>query len=192
MEKKKKIPKPHYVDNKKFYQAIVEHHEKVRVARENGLPEPRLSNYIGECIWKIALGVSTKPCFMNYSFVNDMISDGVENCINYFNGFNPEKGSNPFAYFTEVIKFAFIRRINKEERNRYITYKNFQETIINSGGNGLLLDHDDNHLLPSQMYDNITEFMDKFEAKEKAKKEKRKKMKEGLQLFYEDEVIENE
>lgn len=188
IEKKKK---PHYVSNKDFYAAIVEHHKKVAEAKEKGLDPPKLSNYIGSCILKIAEGMSNKPNFMNYSFKSDMISDGIENCINYFNGFDPNKGKNPFAYFSEVIRFAFIRRITKEEKNRYIIYKNFQETIINNGASGLLLDGDDNHLLPNQMYDNINEFMEKFETKEKLKKQKRKNLKSGLQTYY-DEGEQNE
>jgi hypothetical protein len=116
-----------------------------------------------------------------------MISDGIENCILYFNDYNPDIGKNPFAYFTQVIYYAFLRRINKEEKNRYTIYKNFQETIVNLGVSNLLTDSDDNHMIPNQIYDNINEFMDKFEKKEKAKKEKRKIAKEGLIQFYEEE-----
>lgn len=182
--------KVHYVDNQKFYQEIVAHKKRVEEARQQGTPEPRLPNYIGECIWKIATKLACKPCFMNYSYRDEMISDGIENCILYFNDYNPAIGKNPFAYFTQVIYYAFLRRINKEEKNRYIIYKNFQETIINNGHAGQLVDGDDNHIVSVNLYDNINEFMDRFEKKERVKKEKRKTAKEGLIQFYEEESNE--
>lgn len=182
----KKTNKVHYVDNKKFYEEIVKYKKSVAEAEAKGLEPPRLSNYIGECIYKIADKLSYKPCFMNYSFRDEMVEDGIENCIMYFKDFDPNKTQNPFAYFTQVIYYAFLRRIAKEERNRYTTYKFFQETIVNSVGGEMLVDSDDNHLLPTQMYDNISEFMDKFEKRENEKKRKRKEMK-GLQRFYEEQ-----
>ena len=118
MSKAKKV---HYVDNQKFYKAIVEYRQKLQDARDAGRDDPRIPDYIGECIWKIAEKLSTKPCFMNYSYRDEMVSDGIENCILYFKDYDPQKGQNPFAYFTQVIYYAFIRRISKEERNRYIT-----------------------------------------------------------------------
>jgi hypothetical protein len=175
-----------YVDNKKFYNAILEHKQKVKEAKEKGLDEPRIPDYIGECIYKIAERLSTKPCFVSYSYRDEMVSDGIENSILYFNDYDPNIGSNPFAYFTQVIYFAFIRRINKEEKNRYTMYKNFYEMISYDRDSSNLVDHDDNHVLPVQLYDNINEFMEKFERKEKQKKEKRKTSKEGLLKFYEE------
>jgi hypothetical protein len=185
----KKTP-VHYVDNKKFYEEIVKHQEKLQEARTAGLEDPRLSNYIGECVYKIAKNLSNKPCFMNYSYKEEMVSDGIENCILYFNDYNPNITKNPFAYFTQVIYFAFLRRINKEEKNRYIIYKNFQETIINNGHAGFLVDGDDNHAVSVNLYDNINDFMERFEKKEAIKKEKRKMAKEGLIQFYEEETDE--
>ena len=178
----------HYVDNQKFYAAIVEHKSKVAAAKAEGKELPRLSNYIGECIHKMATNLATKPCFMNYSYKDEMVSDAIENCILYFEDYDPNYGKNPFAYFTQVIYFAFLRRIKKEEKNRYIIYKNFQETIIHSGSHSLLTDSDDNQLLPTTMYDNINIFMKNFEEKEAIKKEKRRVAKEGLDKFYEEEV----
>lgn len=177
----------HYVDNQKFYEEILEHKKRVALAEAEGREPPKLSNYIGDCIYKIATNLSSKPCFMNYSYRDEMVSDGIENCILYFHDYDPNRGMNPFSYFTQVIYFAFLRRIKKEEKNRYIIYKNFQETIIHSGISGLLTDSDDNHLLPTTMYDNINAFMANFEEKEAIKKEKRKVAKEGLAQFYEDD-----
>ena len=124
-----------------------------------------------------------------------MVSDGIENCILYFKDYNPEIGQNPFAYFTQVIYYAFLRRISKEEKNRYVIYKNFQHNIVHGSAQGecdsfVLFDDNDKNLLPMSMYDNINDFMDRFEKKEEAKKVKRKQMKEGLAKFYEEK--ENE
>jgi hypothetical protein len=52
-----------------------------------------------------------------------MIGDGIENCLMYFDNFNPEKSKNPFAYFTQIIWYAFLRRIDKEKKQTYIKYK---------------------------------------------------------------------
>lgn len=183
MQKKKPV---NYVDNKKFFEEIVAYRKRLHEARAAGLEDPRIPDYIGLCIWKIAEKLSTKPCFMNYSFREEMVSDGIENCILYFKDYDPEIGQNPFAYFTQVIYYAFLRRISKEEKNRYIMYKNFQENIIGQYDTNLLRDGDDNHLLPTQMYDNINDFMTRFEKKEEIKKEKRKQMKQGLANFYEE------
>ena len=184
--KQKKIT-IHYVDNKKFYDEIIKYRAKIEEAKASGEEEPRLPEYIGECIWKIANKLSTMPKFVNYSYRDEMISDGIENCIMYFKDYNPEIGQNPFAYFTQIIYYAFLRRIGKEEKNRYIIYKNYQESIVNQGYTEILVDAEDNRLMPTQMYDNISEFMVKFEKKEEEKKIKRKQSKEGLQKFYEEE-----
>ena len=185
-----KEKKVNYVDNKKFYETIVEHRRRVEESAQKGLESPRLPEYIGECIWKIANKLSNKPCFINYSYRDEMISDGIENCIMYFKDFDPNKTQNPFAYFTQIIYYAFLRRINKEEKNRYIIYKNFQETIINNGHNAYLTDTEDNHIVPTQMYDNINSFMGRFEEKEELKKQKRKEQKLGLTKFYEEDKDE--
>jgi len=186
-----KKTKVHYVDNKKFYEEILAHKQRVQEAREAGKEDPRLPNYIGECIWKIADKLSTKPCFINYSYRDEMISDGIENCLMYFNDYDPKIGQNPFAYFTQIIYYAFLRRISKEEKIRYTMYKNFQHTIIHGAQNAgeyssAAMFDDDAETFTPKMYDNINDFMDRFEKKEAVKKEKRKQVKEGLTRFYEE------
>ena len=170
-----------YVDNKRMYEEIVEYRKKLFDCREKGMPDPKIPEYIGECIYKIANNLSTKPSFVNYSYRDEMISDGILNCFQYFNDYDPEKGKNPFAYFTQVIYYAFIRRINSEEKNRYTIYKNFQETIIGTQDSTLLVDSDDNHLMPTQMYDNISSFMENFERKEKERVLKRKRIRDDTE-----------
>ena len=113
----------HYVNNKEFLYAIVEYKAKVREAEEQGKPKPRLTNYLGSCFLKIATHLSYKPNFVNYMFKDDMVCDGIENCVQYINNFNPEKSSNPFAYFTQIIHYAFLRRIQKEKKQLEIKTK---------------------------------------------------------------------
>ena len=113
----------HYVNNKEFLYAIVQYKAKVREALEAGKPKPRITNYLGSCFLKIATHLSYKPNFVNYMFKDDMVCDGIENCVQYINNFNPEKSSNPFAYFTQIIHYAFLRRIQKEKKQLEIKTK---------------------------------------------------------------------
>ena len=87
----------HYVDNKMFLQAMKDWKEQCKEAEEMGEEIPRITNYIGECFLKIANGLSYKPNFINYTYRQEMISDGIENCLQYIHNFNPEKSNNPFA-----------------------------------------------------------------------------------------------
>ena len=113
----------YYVNNKEFLAAITEYRQKVLAAKESGAPRPRVTNYIGSCFLKIATHLSYKPNFVNYMFREDMICDGIENCVQYIENFNPEKSKNPFAYFTQIIYYAFLRRIQKEKRQLEIKNK---------------------------------------------------------------------
>jgi hypothetical protein len=117
----------HYVNNADFLAAIVVYREQVAHAKEHGLEKPMISNYIGECILKIGTHLSYKPNFINYSYREDMILDGVENCIQYIDNFDPAKSNNPFAYFTQIIYYAFLRRIAKEKKQSYIKGRLIQD-----------------------------------------------------------------
>ena len=118
-----KTKSEHYVNNKEFLNAIVIYRNQCLRAEEAGAPRPRITNYLGECFVKIATHLSYKPNFVNYMFREDMISDGIENCVQYINNFDPAKSSNPFAYFTQIIHYAFLRRIQKEKRQMDIRAK---------------------------------------------------------------------
>ena len=121
--KRKRVVSEHYVNNKEFLEALVVFKAKCLAAKEVGEPRPQISNYIGECFLKIATHLSYKPNFVNYMFREDMICDGIENCVQYIENFNPEKSKNPFAYFTQIIYYAFLRRIQKEKRQLEIKNK---------------------------------------------------------------------
>ena len=128
---KKKV---HYVNNKEFLEAIVVRKQMLREAEESGEAKPQITNYLGECILKIANHLSYRPNFINYTYRDEMISDGIENSLQYIDNFDPEKSKNPFAYFTQIIYFAFIRRITKEKKqqkikDRILKRSNIQDMI---------------------------------------------------------------
>ena len=129
----------HYVNNKEFLYAIVAYKQDIKDAEEAGLPKPVIPRYIGECFLKIATHLSYKPNFVNYMFKDDMVCDGIENCVQYINNFNPEKSTNPFAYFTQIIHYAFLRRIQKEKkqleiRQKIIERSGFDEVFVADEG----------------------------------------------------------
>ena len=135
MSKKKTV---HYVDNKKFLQAMKDWKESCIEAEEAGEEKPPVTNYIGECFLKIANGLSYRPNFINYTYRSEMVSDGIENCLQYIHNFNPDKSNNPFAYFTQIIYYAFIRRIQKEKKQatiktRLIMEGNYDDMTLNEG-----------------------------------------------------------
>ena len=123
-----KTKSEHYVNNKEFLNAIVIYRNQCLRAEEAGDPRPRITNYLGECFVKIATHLSYKPNFVNYMFREDMISDGIENCVQYIHNFDPEKSRNPFAYFTQIIHYAFLRRIQKEKKQLEIKTKIIEKT----------------------------------------------------------------
>ena len=128
MAKRKKTI--HYVDNAKFLEEMIEYKKQYFTSKNNDEELPIISEYLGSVFLKIAQRLSFRPNFINYAFKDDMISDGIENCLHYIHNFNPEKSSNPFAYFTQIIYYAFIRRIQKEKKQLYIKYKSMQNYEI--------------------------------------------------------------
>jgi len=156
----------HYVNNKEFLAAMVEYKKTVDKAQKAGNKNPRVPDYVGECFLKIANHLSYRPNFINYTFRDDMISDGIENCLQYLNNFNPEKSNNPFAYFTQIIYYAFIRRIQKEKKQVIIKQRMIAES-----------NYDDMTLQPGEDRDfknQFTEFLKKnMPQEEPAKKEKK-------------------
>ncbi len=158
--------KEHYVNNKEFLEAMIEYKKKCRAAKKRGRKNPPVTNYIGECFLKIANHLSYRPNFINYTFRDDMISDGIENCLQYLANFNPEKSKNPFAYFTQIIYYAFIRRIQKEKKQTTIKHKLIQDA-----------NYDDMTLQPGddrEFKNQFTEFLQKNLPMEDETKEKKK------------------
>jgi len=130
--------KEHYVNNKDFLEAMKAYRKSVNKAIREKKDKPLVTNYIGSCFLKIANHLSYRPNFINYTFRDDMISDGIENCLQYLDNFNPAKSNNPFAYFTQIIYYAFIRRIQKEKKQTTIKHKlimdsNYDDVALQPG-----------------------------------------------------------
>jgi hypothetical protein len=113
----------HYIDNKVFYAEMVKWKEVVVAERAADRKTPPVTDYIGKCFLDIATHLSYRPNFINYPYREEMIGDGIENCLMYASNFDPSKSKNPFSYFTQIIYFAFLRRIAKEKKQMYIRYK---------------------------------------------------------------------
>jgi hypothetical protein len=171
----------HYINNADFLKALIEYKQ-----RKETNPQEPIPNYIGECWMKIAEGLSHKPNFINYTHREEMIGDGIENCLMYFENFDPTKSNNPFAYFTQIIYFAFLRRIQKEKKQLYVKYKateqmgileDYEQTDMESGSNKQF-----------EMYDNISDFIQTYEVVQKKKKDEKKATKKpkGIEKFLEE------
>lgn len=143
----RKTKNQHYVDNAKFLEALVNYKGRVSDAKDLGKPKPRIDEYVGDCFLKIATHLSYRPNFINYMYKEDMISDGVENCVQYIDNFDPGKSRNPFAYFTQIVYYAFLRRIAKEKRQQSI-----REKIIEKSGYDQVFHTDDHN---ASDYNNI-------------------------------------
>lgn len=168
-----------YVDNSKLLECMKVHLELIKSEKN-----ARISEYIGECIKSIASGLANRPNFINYPFKEEMISDGIENSLKYLNNFDPLKSSNPFAYFTQIIYFAFVRRIQKEKKHLYTKYKLINQKIVH--------EYQDVENLNVTKYGsdysdaNMHEFITKFEANQEDKKQKIKKYNKSKKLSFDD------
>lgn len=180
-----KKPK-HYVNNADFLEALVKYKQSCKEAEQNSKPEPTIPNYIGECFLKIAEHLSRKPNFISYSFRDEMIADGIENCLMYFRNFDPDKSKNPFAYFTQIIYYAFLRRIMKEKKQLYVKYKATEQFGILDEFE--MFEDENGNMKQFELYDNISEFIHNFEENKKKKKEGKTK---GLEKFLDEELPDN-
>ena len=162
--------KRNYVNNKDLLAALIEYKEKCAEAEEGGEKNPVVPDYIGKCIMLIAQRLATRPNFSGYMYKEEMVSDGIENCLQYIHNFNPEKSQNPFAYFTQIIWYAFLRRISKEKKQMYIKFKASQRQMFDSE----TFDDSTGTMVGSVLPDYISEFIDDFETKNRLAKEKNK------------------
>ena len=173
----------HYVNNAQFLEAMKEWKDRCKEAEELGDPQPPVTNYIGECFLKIANHLSYRPNFINYTYRDEMISDGIENCLQYCGNFNPEKSKNPFAYFTQIIYYAFIRRIQKEKKQQHIRHK----VIENMNVDILAVGED---MEQAQFVEYLQKNFLPAEAVYKPKKKKKIEPK-GLEKFYDEDSADN-
>lgn len=175
--------KTHYVDNKRLYSVMVDYRKLVHEAEQTGDEKPRVPDYVGHCLLLIANRMSTKPNFVNYTFRDEMVCDGIENCINYIDNFNPDRSTNPFAYFSQIIYNAFLRRIQREKKQLYIKHKSLENAIVHDT---LVVDESGGAVHVPYANTNteyMKDFVTSFEEKE-MKKTKPQKSPRGVEVFY--------
>lgn len=174
-----------YINNADFLQALIDYKKACNDAKEAGTEDPIVPNYIGSCFIKIAEHLSRKPNFVSYSFRDEMIADGIENSIMYFRNFDPDKSKNPFAYFTQIIYYAFLRRIAREKKQLYVKYKSTEQFGILDEGE--MFEDENGNMKQFELYDNISEFIYNFEETKKAKKKAKVK---GVDKFIDPDIEE--
>ena len=168
----------HYIDNKRFYAEITEYHNAYHAAKADGRELPRISNYLGECVWKIAKGLAQKHNFRNYSYIDEMIAAAVETCIKNMHVFNPLKSQNPFSYYTQACHFTFIHIIQKEKRQSDIK----RRLILNSAVDTFeLQDHDSDSEFTIPLNDYLNSItLEEDKPKEEVKKPQKPSALDGL------------
>ena len=192
------MAKNHYVNNEDFLQAMIDFRETCEIAKNEGRPRPVIPEYIAKCIMMIAEKLSRKPNFYSYTFREDMVGDAIKNCILYIDNFDPSISRNPFAYFTQIIYYAFIQRIQKERKQLYVKYKStemlsvlgdyeqYEMTDMDGEGDGRQF----------ELYENISEFIDNYEVKNNIKKTKKKRKeqerKEDSSFILDDLFVDEE
>jgi hypothetical protein len=173
----------HYVDNKLFFTVLLQYKNDINHAKENNLPAPPIPPYVGECLYKIANRLSMKPNFVNYTYRDEMVADGLENCIAYIHNFDPEKSTNPFAYFTQIIYYAFLRRIEHEKKHLYIK----QKTLENFYFEGMLAEQaigeDDKVVSVDLDNEYMKNLVESYEKKQADKQTKAREKKQGVERF---------
>ena len=177
---KTKKKSEHYVNNAEFLEAMKGYRKAVNKAKKEKLEKPPVTDYIGSCFLKIANHLSYRPNFINYTFRDDMISDGIENCLQYLDNFNPSKSKNPFAYFTQIINFAFVRRIQKEKKQ--VTIK--QKLIMDNNYDDITVQPGEDREFKNQFKEYLQKNMRMDEPVKKEKPVKKKKKKSTSSKFF--------
>ncbi len=180
----------HYIDNEKFLEELVTHKKAVAKAKKEEIKPPGVNNYIGQCFLDIANNLSKKPNFANYTYKEEMVSDSVENCIMYATNFDPKKSRNPFAFFTQIIYYAFLRRIQKEKKQLYIKLKCFEENDPTGKFRNWMEDQHSRYEDKSPYADFITTDTVSSESLKPKKKKRKKKETSGKKSETLDDVME--
>ena len=124
----KKNKNVHYVNNAEFSLSVVNYVKTVSEAKENSDVLPIVPDDIAISFLKIAENLSHKSNFIRYTYREEMVMDAVENCLKAVENYNIDAKTrsgkpNAFAYFTQIIWFAFLRRITKEKKQQEIKEK---------------------------------------------------------------------
>lgn len=176
------MAKTHYINNKDFLTEMTKYRLAVAKAKKAGEKKPQIPRYVAECFMKIAENLSHKPNFLSYTFRDEMVADAIENCVMYVDNFDPSKSTNPFAYFTQIVYYAFLRRIQKEKKQLYVKYKSTE--IVGILDEFELNENEDGNFRQFELYENISQFIENYEN---ARKEKKSKKAAGLEKFVDED-----
>ena len=176
------MAKNHYINNKDFLREMVAYRMAVHKSKKDGEKKPQIPRYVAEAFMKIAENLSHKPNFINYTFRDEMVCDAIENCVMYVDNFDPSRSSNPFAYFTQISYYAFLRRIQKEKKQLYVKYKSTENAGILDEFE--INENDDGTFRQFELYENISTFIQTYEN---ARKEKKAKKSSSLEKFVEED-----
>jgi hypothetical protein len=176
------MAKNHYINNKDFLKEMTAYRTAIRKAKRLGQPKPQIPRYVAECFMKIAENLSHKPNFLSYTFRDEMVADAIENCVMYVDNFDPSKSSNPFAYFTQIVYYAFLRRIQKEKKQLYVKYKATETAGILDEFE--LNENEDGTFRQFELYENISEFIVNYENARKEKKAKKAGLEKFVDVLY--------
>jgi len=125
--------KKNYINNKDLLAEVIK-------SKEQG----KMTDKFAHMMMLLVKRYSAQGCYAGYTYIDDMESYALLTVCKVWNSFNPEKSSNPFAYFTQTIKRAFWQYLYQEEKHRDIR----DEMLMKEGE------------LPSHTY------VDKYEQKE--------------------------
>lgn len=170
IKEKRKRKTKNYINNADFCEALIKYREVCNIHEAAGTRPPPIPDYIGKCWLKIAEGLAKKPNFYAYTYKDEMMSDTILNCTLYWKNFDPVRSQNPFAYFTQIAAFAFIRRIHTEKREQYVKYKSVQSYLNMEESEYQELS--EGHIPQGEMYKNATDFIKLYEDTNFKKKEK--------------------
>lgn len=189
-EKMKPRDKPHYVNNRDFSYAVVDYVKSCVDATESGETRPKVTDYIAICFMKICEGLSHKPNFIRYTYRDEMVMDGVENCLRAIHNYNIETTTrtgkpNAFSYFTQIAFFAFIRRITREKKQQDIKVMFLEQADIESFMTSIDVNSPVDQAYVDTLRNKIAAIKGKDSAIKKFGKEVKKKEKENknLELF---------
>lgn len=177
VEKKKKQP---YIDKVKFYEALKEYRRIYDDAVAEGNEPPEMPKYIGECFIAIGRNFAKKPQYFEYTWKDDMINDGVLDCVKYWRTFDPEKSTEAFSYFTQCFYNAFSRKLNEENKQKYIKYKTCENKGIFGEYDKYIVESDSGELSDDDKqssyisYENVSTYVSEYEEKIKRKKDEQK------------------
>jgi DNA-directed RNA polymerase specialized sigma subunit len=121
-EEQKKPPKKktNYLTNKDLLPEVIK-------CKEKG----EMSDRLAEMLQLLTAKYGRSAQFGGYTFNDDMQAYAMMMLCKTWSGFNPERSSNPFAYYTQSIKNSFKQFLNREKVQRVVR----DELLVNSGYN---------------------------------------------------------